>query len=379
MGKRAFAFLAALAVLAASAVPAAALDYDFRGQLEGYFQGEAYEELLEDLPPAARELLEELDLGGIAGTVEGLTPGSLLSALWGLFLETVSSPLRLLVSLTGMLLLCAVLESFASSLGSGTQPVFQVVAAVFTSGVLVDPVVACITGAAGAIRDFAVFILGFIPVFAGVVTASGQPMTGAAYNLFLFWMCQATAQLAASVLVPLLCAYLSLSILSVACPGLRLSGLVGGIRTFVTWSLGLILTVFIGLMSLQTAVAAGGDSLSAKTAKFFLGSLIPGVGGTLGDLFTAAQGCIRLVKGTLGAFGVAVTALSFLPVLVRTGVWYLAMGAGGLVAEILDLPRMAKLLRSISSTLGILVAVLLFDALMVIISTTMLIVAFRAG
>ena len=223
------------------------------------------------------------------------------------------------------------------------------------------------------------FILTYIPVFAGVITASGQPMTGAAYNLFLFWMCQVTAQLVTTLFVPLLCAYLALSLLSVVCPKLNLSGLVGGIKTFVTWSLGLILTIFVGLMSIQSVVASSGDSIAVKTTKFFIGSMIPVVGGALADLFVAAQGCIQLVKGTLGAFGVIVTALTFLPVLIRTGVWYLTINVSSILSELFNLPQITKLLKALSSTLGILVAVLLYDALLVIISTTLLIVTFRAG
>ena len=163
------------------------------------------------------------------------------------------------------------------------------------------------------------------------------------------------------------------------CPKLKLTGFVGGIKTFVTWSLGLVLTVFIGLMSIQSVVASGGDSLSAKTTKFFIGSMIPVVGGALSDLFAAAQGCIQLVKGTLGAFGIVVTALTFLPVLARCGVWYLTISLGGVVSELFSLTQITQLLKSLSSTIGIIMAVLLYDALLVIISTTLLIVTFRGG
>ena len=288
--------------------------------------------------------------------------------------------MRLLVSLAGVLVLCALLESFGTSFSSGgVEAVFGVIVTVFISSIILDPIVGCIIDAREVIRDFGVFILTFIPVFAGLVTASGQPMTGAAYNLFLFWMCQVTARLVTAVFLPLLCAYLALSLISVVCPKLELGGLVGGIKTFVTWSLGLILTVFIGLLSIQTVVASGGDSIAARTTKFFIGSMIPVVGGALSDLFAAAQGCIQLVRGTLGAFGILITALTFLPVLIRTGTWYLTLSLGRIISELFHLPQITKLLKALSSTLGIIMAVLLYDALLVIISTTLLIVTFRGG
>ena len=77
--------------------------------------------------------------------------------------------------------------------------------------------------------------------------------------------------------------------------------------------------------------------------------------------------------------GIAVTALTFLPVLVRNGAWYLTLQLGGLVSELLGLPQITRLLKALSSTIGIILAVLLYDALLVIISTTLLIVTFRGG
>ena len=79
------------------------------------------------------------------------------------------------------------------------------------------------------------------------------------------------------------------------------------------------------------------------------------------------------------AFGILITALTFLPVLIRTGTWYLTLSLGRIISELFHLPQITKLLKALSSTLGIIMAVLLYDALLVIISTTLLIVTFRGG
>ena len=380
MGKRIRRWTTVLLALLLLTVPAWGAEYDYNGRMEDFFEESGAGELMDKVPEETKGLLDQLELWGIGGTVEGFTPKKLVGAVWNAFRSGLRAPARLLVSLVGILVLCAMLESFGASFTSGgVETIFGVVVSVFISSIIIDPIVACVVDARAVIQDFAIFILSFIPVFAGVVSASGQPMTGTAYNLFVFWMCQVTAQLVTAVFLPLLCAYLALSLISVVCPGLKLTGFIGGIRTFVTWSLGLILTVFIGLMSVQSVVAAGGDSIASKTTKFFIGSMIPVVGGALSDLFAAAQGCIQLVKGTLGAFGIAVTALTFLPVLVRNGVWYLTIQLGGLVSELFGLPRITQLLKALSSTIGIILAVLLYDALLVIISTTLLIVTFRGG
>lgn len=355
-------------------------EYDYRGRMEDFFASSGADELTDKLPEETKGLLERLGLEGIGGMVESFTPQKLAEALTDAVKNSVQAPARLLVSLVGVLILCAMLESFGSSFTSvGMEAVFGVVVTVFISSIIIDPIVACVVDARSVIQEHSLFILTFIPVLSGVVTASGQPMTGTAYNLLVFWMCQLTARLVTAVFLPLLCCYLALSLTAVVCPKLKLDGFIGGVKTFVTWALGLILTVFIGLLTVQSVVASSGDTIASKTTKFFIGSMIPVVGGALSELFAAAQGCIQLVKGTLGAFGVLATALTFLPVLVRNGVWYLTISLGSLISELLGLPQITRLLKSLSSTVGIILAVLLYDALLIIISTTLLIVTFRGG
>ena len=375
-----FRKIAALLGLLLLVFPAWGIEYDYREGLDSFLRESRTGELMDKVPEGAEDFLDDLSPGGMADMVDSFTPQTFLEKVWNSFQENLRAPVRLLVSLAGVLVLCALLDSFGSSFSSGgVETVFGVVVTVFISSIIINPLVGCIVEAREVIRDFGTFILAFIPAFAGVVTASGQPMTGAAYNLFLFWMCQVTAQLVTAVFLPLLCAYLALSVISVVCPKLGLDGLISGIKSFVTWSLGLILTVFIGLLSIQTVVASGGDSIAARTTKFFIGSMIPVVGGALSDLFSAAQGCIQLVRGTLGAFGILVTVVTFLPALIQTGTWYFTLSLGGILSQILHLPQITKLLKALSSTLGIIMAVLLYDALLVIISTTLLIVAFRGG
>lgn len=331
-------------------------------------------EVTEIIPPQVQELI---DNKSIRETVDGVTPATLMETVIQTVKNYATAPLRMLVSLCGIMVLCGMMEVFGATLGTGgSKDVLQVVIAVAVASVIVSPVVTCITEAAVVLRDYALFIVSYIPIFAGIITASGQPLTAVAYNVFLFWICQMTSKLISSYFVPLLCGYLALAVISVVCPMLKLGKLVSGIKTFVVWGLTLTITIFVGLLSIQSVVASGGDNVTVKTAKFMIGSLVPGVGGALSDLFVAAQGCIQLAKGTLGAFGVVVTLFTFLPILIRVLLWYLSLNIASLVGNVLGVQEMATLMKSISSTLGIILAVLLYDSLLVIISTTIMIVTF---
>lgn len=361
-------------------VSAQAEGYDYRQAIGDYLNNSTAGRLGEYLLEDTRELMEENGISDILDSVESLEPKTLFSLIKSSLLAELTQPIKLLATLAGIIIICALLETFGSSLNKGgMSSVFNVIVAVFVASVAVEPVIECLTEAADVIASFSYFITTFIPVFAGVMTASGQPLTAAAYNIFQFWMCQTASELIAAVFVPLLCAYLALAIVSVVCPSLNLSSAVSGIKSFVTWSLTLILTLFVGLLSIQSVVASGGDTVAVRTTKFFISSLIPGVGRTLSDLFSAAQGSIQLVKSTIGVFGVVATLFTFLPIMIRVGAWYAAVYVGGLIADLLGTPGVSRLLKAISATLGIILAVLLFYALLVVISTTIVIIVFKGG
>lgn len=353
-----------------------ATEIPYANELSGVLeqQGEALDD---KLPPSVKEMLPEVQ-NGIEETVKAATPQNLFQKIISQIRTYMVSPIKMFVSLLGIMLISCLLEVFTSSLSStGCRSIFQITVCVAVATMIAQPVVERIAETAMVIHDFSLFLATYIPIFAGVVTASGQPLTASAYNIFLFSVCQLVAQLISKYFVPLLCAYLAISIITVVSPPLKLDGIVKGIKSFIIWGLTLTLTLFVGLLSVQTAIAYNGDNVTVKAAKFMIGSLVPGIGGALSDLFVAAQGCIQLAKGTLGAFGVVVTLFTFLPMLIKILLWYAALSITSFVGTILGTDSISQLAKNISGTLGILLAVLLYDALLVIISTTMIIVSFK--
>lgn len=204
-------------------------------------------------------------------------------------------------------------------------------------------------------------------------------MTGALYNVLLFGACQGISSLLQAAFVPVISCYLSLAIVTEVVPQMGLAGIVSGFKKLITWALGLTMTLFVGLLSLQSAIAGGGDNVAVKTTKFMISSLIPGVGGSLSELFMATQGCVQLVKSTVGAAGIAIAVLTFLPVLLRVTLWQLVTAAGGIVGEMLGAGELSRLLKSVGSALSVMLAITLYYAMLFIVSTSLMILAFKGG
>lgn len=352
-------------------------DADLQEQLEAL----GADELKDEVPEGAKELMEETGIYDIdPENLLSLTPGKFFPAIWRLFLKQLRQPLVVLGGVLGVVLLCALLGGMREASGQGAlEPVFNTVSVLCILASVSVPILDCIMETSKAIQQASLFMLSFIPIFSAAILASGQPVTGATYNLFLFGTCQVVSQVVSLTLIPLMGVYLAFCIAGQIAPDLNIGSAASAIKSAVSWVLGFILTIFVGLLSIQTMVAQSADSVTTRTAKFLIGSFVPVVGGALSDAYSAAQGCLRLMKTSLGAYGIIVAALTFLPILLQTVVWYFVTHISGVASDILGVKKLSALLKSCGSVLGVLIAIIFCYALLIIVSTTVVLVTGLGG
>jgi stage III sporulation protein AE len=368
-----------LLLLPVQAEEAAGTDLD--ELLSEQLEASGAKELERQAPQAAAGIMEELGLGlEDWRQLLALTPGEFLAAVGGIITEAVRAPVKLFGVLLGVVVLCAFIDGMKLSFGSrDLDTVFHAVAVLCTAGAVLEPVIRCVERTAGSIGECSRFMTAFIPVFSGVVAAGGQPVTAGVYRTVLFAVSQLVGQFAAGTLVPFICIYLAFCFTASLSPGLRLEEAAKAVRTCVTWTMGFVLTVYVGILGLQSMVASGGDNLTYKTTKFLLGNFVPVVGGALSDAFGTAQGCLRMLKNWVGAYGVAVGAFTFLPVLLEAAVWYGALQLAALSGDMLGAGKISAVLRAAGTALGLLLSLTLVFGLLFIVTITIMLLTASGG
>lgn len=345
-------------------------DYDLSRELDAV----GADELLGELPDDAQDLMERTGLHGIDyKELLALSPEAFFREIWGLVKERIRLPLTVFGAVLGTVLLCAMLDGLKTSLWEGTlSTVFAAVAVVCVAASIVSPIIDCITTTAAAIRDYSNVVLAFIPIFSSIVTVGGQAVTATTYTAFLFMACQVVSQVVAGNLraadggLPRL--------LRGREPRARRRR-VGGRgrdpnrRCRGRW--GCCSPSSWGCSRSRRWLRRAATTVASKAAKFLIGSFVPVVGGALSDAFVATQGYLRLLKATVGVFGILIALMTFLPVFLQTVLWYFTVNLAGAVSEMLGVKPVASILKSSSATLGILIAVILCFALLIVISTSL--------
>lgn len=197
--------------------PVRAQTIDPATEVEQYLAGEDMTAVKDAIPPEVAEQMEQQGISSFSKLIS-MPVEQVWKIFTDAFKEHLGAPLRVLLSLVGAVLLCSLVKGIGSSLGSGVHQVFSIIMTVFVISLLIRPVIECILSLHTVFADFSLFLTVYIPVFAGIMTTAGQPMTGALYNVLLFGACQGISSLLQAAFVPVISCYLSLAIVTEVVP-----------------------------------------------------------------------------------------------------------------------------------------------------------------
>lgn len=287
--------------------------------------------------------------------------------------EMAVAPIKLLISLMAVIILASLIENIGDTAkNESLNRIFNIISILVCILILSNSVCECIEQASHALSEGATFMLGFVPVFASIAAGSGNLTAAGVYNIILVLIAEIAVQIASGFLMPLLSLCIALAIVDSLNPTISLSSLIEGIQKAVTWSLGLMMTIFVGLLSIQSIIGNSADSLSVKAGKFMVSSFVPVVGGAISDAYTTLKGSFGLLKGGVGGVGIMVILIMVLPTIITIGLNRIVIGIASIGAEVFNVKGLAKLFKNISSITSIAFSVIISFSIMFIVSTAVI-------
>ena len=323
-----------------------ALAYDFSG---------VYQNLSDE---ASRALSELGVTSADADALSALSFENVMAALSKMAGSGMTAPLKGLITMTAVLLLCSMLTAYQNSLTESGETV-QTVAVLCLSGAVAVPAVGFIGTAGDVIAQCANLFLAYIPIMAVMLAASGKAVSSASYQALTVAAGQGVMRVSSDMILPLLHIFLGIAVSSGIAPQVGLVGFLSLITKLTKWLLGFVMAIFTAVLSLRQAASGALDSLGSKAARFALSSFVPVVGGALSEAYKTVQGSLHVLRSGLGIFVILALAFTFLPVLLQGLGWSLCLFVGKALAEALGVSHCAKLLEALGTVFSTLTAVLL--------------------
>lgn len=208
-----------------------------------------------------------------------------------------------------------------------------------------------------------------LPVMTAAMAAQGGAASSAALYAGTAVFDAVLSSLISGLLVPMVYVFLALAVANGAVGESLLGKMRDLVRSFVSWSLKIILTVFTTYMTVTGVVSGTTDAAALKATKVTISSVVPVVGGILSDASEAVLVSAGLMKNAAGIYGILAVLAVFLSPFLKIGVHYLIIKLTAAVCSIFGEKRLTELIGDFSTAMGLLLAMTGSECLLLLIST----------
>lgn len=223
------------------------------------------------------------------------------------------------------------------------------------------------------------FMNTLIPVLVSLMLYIGSITTTSILEPIILFLINFIGNLIQNILIPIILIIASISIISKISDQVQVAKLSKFLKSSTLWFLGIILTIFVGIVSLEGTLASSVDGITAKTAKSIVSSAVPVVGKILGDVVDSVLGCGIILKNAVGFVGVVIIiSICIVPIL-KLSVLTISYKLVASISEVIADAKIVKLLDEMGDIFKILLGILFTIFFMVIIGTTLLIKMSNTG
>ena len=218
-----------------------------------------------------------------------------------------------------------------------------------------------------------------VPILITLMTATGNLVTANVVQPVILFAITFIGNIITVFVLPLLLISTVLGIVSNISEKIQIDKIAKYFKSGITWFLGVALTIFVGILSIEGTLTSNVDGVTAKATKAAVTNFIPIVGKILGDAVDTVIGCASILKNAVGIIGVIIViGICILPIIklaVLTAAYYLASAFCEVVAD----GKIVKLLDQMAGSFKILLAILFSMGAMLLIGVTLVIKISNTG
>lgn len=294
--------------------------------------------------------------------------------------KEVSSNIKILISILIIVVIHGILKSITDSLENSN--VSQII--YFVQYILiVTLIMSNFTEIIKLIKETASNLVGFInvliPLLLTLMVYTGSITTSTVLEQILLFVSNFIGNIIANILIPVVLIIVVFSVISKITERIQIERISKFLKSSVVWFLGIFLTIFVGIVSLEGTLSSSVDGITAKTAKAAVSSLIPVVGKVLGDVVDSVLGCGIILKNAVGAVGVIVIiGICIVPV-IKVAVLSIMYSLASAIVEPVADTKIVKLLEEMSGVFKLLLAILCSLSVILIIGVTMVVKISNSG
>lgn len=316
---------------------------------------------------SAHDFLEDNDVDlSQPETIKNVDSFSLLNYFFRLFRETIRSPGKILIITTALALISQLATSVSTKSGLNAE-VFIIICFITISPYLLSS----LSDMLSAVKSQHSFMVSYMPIFAGITAASGNMSGAVSYNALVLYASEGIAYLASAILKPMLMCMMVMSCAQAINPDLP--NLTATIRRFFVAVIGIVMTVFIGVIGLQTVVGRSGNEIALKAGKFLVSSFVPIIGMSISEAYKTVSVSMSAIRTSVGAVGLVVLIVILAVPIISMLSYRIILNISKWTCTLTGAYKLSNLMNGLADVYSLCITVLLIYAMMFIISTGIII------
>ena len=212
----------------------------------------------------------------------------------------------------------------------------------------------------------------FAPILLTLMLASGSLVVSSTSEMILIFVINLIGNILENFLIPFIFISTVLSIVSNFSSKIHLSRMAKFFKSAIIWILGIILTIFICILSIEGTLGSSVDNFTAKTSKAAVSTFIPVVGKVMGDSVDSILGSINILKNSVGIIGVVILVGIVLFPIIKISILWIIIKMIAAICEIIADESIVKLFDEIADSYKVLFGILVSVSGMFIIGITLI-------
>ena len=227
--------------------------------------------------------------------------------------------------------------------------------------------------ATSVISSMTDFITKFAPILSSLLIVSGKAVSASAFHPILGTAVFFSTLIIENCIIPLAVYSAVLSVANNLSDQIQISGFCRIVVSVSKWILTAVFTIFTGICGIYGFAAPAIDVVSAKTAKFAIGSLVPVVGRFLSDTLDTVVSASTMMKNAVGGAGIfTLFSMVLLPIIKIAVMQFMLRICSALIEPLTD-KKISKLLSDISDTIAVIFGMVLAVLVLFIICISIII------
>lgn len=304
---------------------------------------------------------------------ESLSIKDILNKFWMLIWKELMQNIDLLGKIIILSVFCALLQNLHKgfeneSIGKLAYSACYVVIVILAIGSFTLVSKLCIE----TIDKMINFMQSLLPTLITLLLTVGGITSSALFQPIIYTSLTFIATIIKLTVIPMVMLSAALSIVSNISDKVRISKLASLVRGVSVGLLGVMLTIFTGIISVQGLAASSLDGLAAKTAKFAVDSFVPIIGDFLSEAFDTVISCSLLIKNGISIVGLIILLLiCLLPLIKIFSIFAIYKISSALIQPIID-NELVQCLNDISTSIFIMFCCVVAIGILFFISITII-------